>query len=54
VAKQPKGEGKDNPVYFTGLQVNATNGKIGNFAWSDNTRVNYGSLKDIKVICFKK
>uniref|UniRef100_A0A915PB59 C-type lectin domain-containing protein n=1 Tax=Meloidogyne floridensis TaxID=298350 RepID=A0A915PB59_9BILA len=48
VAKQPKGEGKDNPVYFTGLNVNATNGKINNFAWSDNTRVNYGSPKDIK------
>ncbi|CAK5047944.1 unnamed protein product [Meloidogyne enterolobii] len=40
VEKQPKGQGKDNPVYFTGLQVNATNGKIDKFAWSDNTRPN--------------
>ncbi|CAK5038703.1 unnamed protein product [Meloidogyne enterolobii] len=40
VEKQPKGQGKDNPVYFTGLQVNATNGKIDKFTWSDNTRPN--------------
>lgn len=48
VVNQTKGEGKENPVYFIGLQVNGTNGTVESSAWSDKTRVNYGNPKDIK------